>query len=161
MASSYPDLKIYPIIYNKSYYSTNILYKLPVLFYFFHQAGKSFSRFVIIQGNCKRFSGADEYHKLFSPGHGRIQQVPLKHDIVLRHQRYNDGRVFRSLGFMNRYGIGKGKFMHFLRFINHFPPFIVNRNLAGFPVNPGNRSDITVKNIFQVVVFKVHDLITG
>lgn len=60
----------------------------------------------VLHCNGDRLRLSNEHHKLLAVRYSGIDQVPLKHGVVLRHHRNDDGGLLRALGFMDRRGIG-------------------------------------------------------
>jgi hypothetical protein len=48
-----------------------------------------------------------EHYQTLSARHAGVEQIPLRHRVVLRHDRYDDRWVFRSLALVDRRGIGR------------------------------------------------------
>jgi hypothetical protein len=58
-------------------------------------------------GDGDGFLLANQHDKRFAAGDTRLEQITLKHGVVLRHDRDDDGRVFRALTLMNGRGVGR------------------------------------------------------
>ena len=58
---------------------------------------------------------ADQNDQSFAAGDTRVQQIALQHGVVLRHDRDNDGRVFRALALMDRRGVSRHQRVQFAK----------------------------------------------
>ena len=61
----------------------------------------------ILHGDGDGLTLADNHHQTLAAGDPGIEQVALKHGVVLRQDRDDDGGIFRSLAFVNRRGVGQ------------------------------------------------------
>ena len=68
----------------------------------------------VLHGDRHRLALADDYHQALATSNTSIQQVALKHGVMLRQDRDDNGGVLRSLAFVNRCGVGQYQRIKFL-----------------------------------------------
>ena len=72
---------------------------------------------------------SDEHNEFFPAGDPGIEQIPLEEQVMLCHQREDNGLEFASLGFMYRYCVSKHELIHFI--IREPDSSLVKYNLDG------------------------------
>ena len=75
------------------------------------EAGPAFARGGVADGDFERLSLADDDHQFPAAGDGRVEEVPLKHHVVLGAQRDDDGGELAPLAFVDGDGVGEAKFV--------------------------------------------------
>ena len=113
----------------------------------------------IVNANGHGFAASHDDHQFFTARNSGIYQVALQQDIVLGDDGNDDHRVFRSLGFMDRDRIGRHDFIQITEVINNLATVNGHGHLPAVAVNGRNPSDITVENVFVIVVSNLHDLV--
>jgi len=99
--------------------------------------------FVIFYGNGQGLFGSYQDHQLLCPCNTSIDQISLKEEVMLGHDRKDYGRILASLGFVNRNGIGQDNFIEFRKVVIDLFPVKLDGQLPVFPVDPGYPSDVT------------------
>src|ERR1700680_1254703 len=104
---------------------------------------------------------ANKHNQLLASGNTGIEQVPLEHGVVLRHDRNDDRGVFRSLALMNGRGIGRPQHGEFTEAIGHDTTVEACGEFVGVGINVVDVADVAIIDFLVVVVLNLHDLVTG
>ena len=75
------------------------------------------------------------------------------------HKGQDDHRVFGTLGFVYRNGVGQGQLIKIGRIVTHPAAVIIHQQSAFLLIQAANGSDLPVEYLLGVVVAQVHDLV--
>ena len=115
--------------------------------------------FVVLHGDADRFAGADEDDQLFGAGDGRIQQIPLQHQIMLGGHRHHHARILRALALMDRNGERMDQFVHFQKVVHHRRAVDADGEGLLQNIHARHAANVAVVDVFIVVVYRLHHLV--
>ena len=104
-------------------------------------------------------AAADEDDHFSGARDGRVEQVALQHEEVLRVDGNDDARVFAALGFVDGAGVGECQFVEVGRLIGDRPPVEVDRERAFLLVDGADAAEVAVEDLQVVVVRLLHHLV--
>lgn len=99
----------------------------------------------------------DKHAYLLGTGDACINQVALQHNEMGHHNGHDHDGVFRALSLVYGGGVGKREFVEFCRLVFHHLPVKVHTDGAFFQIYRPDDSDVSVENVFLVVVPYLHN----
>src|SRR5271165_4213768 len=102
---------------------------------------------------------ADENHELLATGDAGIEEIPLQHWVVLRHDRDDHGGILRTLALVDGGGIGGDQRVEFAEAVGHRAPIEARRELARLGIDVDDVADIAVVDLLVVVILDLHELV--
>lgn len=111
--------------------------------------------------NGNRLLLSYQHDQFLAPGDPSIEQITLQHGVVLRHDRYYDGRVFRALAFVDGCGIGRHQCVEFAEAVNDQASVKGCSELTVIRLDIPDVADVTVVDLLVVIVLDLHNLIAG
>ena len=125
----------------------------------FFEMGLANQAFGIPDSDGVGFGLSDEKNFFFPAGDSCVNQVPLEHHKVLLHDRQKHYGVLTSLAFVDGNGIGQGHVgaFGFLKMLYFF--IKLGFKLPGFGIYSLNVADVSVEEVFVVVVSELDDFV--
>ena len=80
---------------------------------------------------------------------------------MLRHDRDDYGRIFRTLTFVNGRRIGRHEHVKFPKSVSDRAAVKAGNDFAGIGVDIVDVTDIAVVDLFVVIIFDLHDFVAG
>ena len=102
-----------------------------------------------------------EYNQFPASRDARVEQISLKHRVMLGHDRNDDGRVFRTLAFMDRHRIGRNECIEFAESVLDYSTVEANAKLARSYIDIIDIADVAVVDLLLLVVLDLHHLVAG
>ena len=102
---------------------------------------------------------AHQNDKLFAARGSGIDKVALQQHVVLHHDGYDHGGIFRPLGFVNGYGVGRGQLVQLIKFIGDHAFVKGDAQGAVGKVKKADPPHVAVEHVLIVVVAYLHDLV--
>src|SRR5215470_9121290 len=110
-------------------------------------------------GNADSRALADQHHQALAARQSGVEQVALKHGIVLSDDRYDDRRILGTLRLVNRVGVGQHDLVELSEWINHRTSIDFDGELTLRVVDVCDEADVAVESVPVVVVLDLHDLV--
>jgi hypothetical protein len=104
--------------------------------------------------DSERLSLPDEHHQALAARHSRVNQIPLQHRVVLRRQRDDHSRVFRTLTLVDRRCVSKYQLIQLAKAVTDVAPVEIDAELAFLYVDAEDDTEIAVVDFPIVVVFE-------
>ena len=105
----------------------------------------------------QRLAGTDQNEKFFCPRDPGIEHIPLQHHIVGHQYRHDYDRIFRTLGLMDRGGVGQRQLVQFCHIVFDHAVIKQDGERPILKVNLLDPADVPVENLLIVVVLDLHD----
>ena len=105
--------------------------------------------------HAQRLLCADQDDELLSPRHCRIEQVSLKHHVVLSMERNDDARELRPLRLVDRQDIGQSDLVQIPEVVFCLPTLEIDHHLLLDAVDGFDQPEIAVENVPIIVVFRL------
>ena len=117
--------------------------------------------FVVADGNVEGFMCANEDTNSFGAGDGGIDEVALKHHVMLSQKGNDDDRIFSALTAVGTDAIGEGQFINLAEVVVNIATIHDDLELILIEIDPADAPDVTVKDFFFVVIPYLHHLIAS
>ena len=143
---------------SSSYYST--VPSSRDRFQSFLQPRVPFCRFVVFDGALYGAAVSHEKAEFSSAGDACVEQIALKHHVLTRVHHKDDRFVFAALRLMDREGVGELKLIVLRVVVLHRRLSEAQDKKLFLRVDVRDRSDISIENVFVVVVYDLNDAIS-
>ena len=114
---------------------------------------------VVADGDGEGLPGADQHDELPRAGDGGVEEVALKHDVVLGQHGDDDGGIFAALAFVDADAVGRQQFIEVGEIIDHGAVVHRDRQRLLDGVNRLDAAEVAVENVLVVVIPDLHHLV--
>ncbi len=123
------------------------------------EPGMALAHAVVGDRDMHGFRRPHQHHQFPPARDAGVQKVALQHHVMLGQDGDNHGGVFRSLGFVDGYGVGRHDLVQLVRGVDDVPLVKAHGNFPVFLVHMDDAADIAVEHVLVVVVPYLHDLV--